>query len=54
MLAKALLTPLYLPVLQFVALLTAPATALYAVGGLLASPLVVPALILKNLAVLVS
>lgn len=34
------------------ALLTTPATALYAIGGLLASPIVIPALILKNLAVL--
>ena len=53
MLAKAILGPLYLPVLQLVALATAPATALYAIGGLLASPVIIPALILKNLAVLV-
>jgi hypothetical protein len=38
-------------VLQLVTLLTTPMMALYAVAGLLASPLVVPALILKNLAV---
>lgn len=43
----------YLPVLQFVALLTAPVTALYAVGGLVASPVIIPAIILKNLVVLV-
>lgn len=43
----------YLPVLQFVTLLTTPATALYAIGGLLASPLVIPAIIIKNLVVLV-
>jgi hypothetical protein len=45
--------PRYLPVLQLVTLATLPATALYAIGGLLASPLVIPALILKNLATLV-
>lgn len=39
--------------LQFVALLTAPVTALYAVAGLLASPVLIPAIILKNLVVLV-
>jgi hypothetical protein len=44
----ALFAPLGLPILQFVALLTTPATALYAIGGLLASPIVVPLLILKN------
>lgn len=43
----------YLPVLQLVTLLTTPATALYAIGGLLASPLVVPAIIIKNLVALV-
>lgn len=43
----------YLPVLQFVTLLTTPATALYAIGGLLASPLIVPAIIIKNLVALV-
>lgn len=42
----------YLPVLQLVTLATLPAAGLYAIGGLLASPLVIPALILKNLAVL--
>jgi hypothetical protein len=44
----ALFAPLGLPILQFVALLTTPATALYAIGGLLASPIVVPLLIIKN------
>lgn len=39
--------------LQLVALLTAPVTAIYALGGLLASPVIIPAIILKNLAVLV-
>ncbi|WIA13188.1 hypothetical protein OEZ86_006474 [Tetradesmus obliquus] len=52
MLAKAILGPFYLPVLQLVTLATLPAAGLYAIGGLLASPLVIPALILKNLAVL--
>ncbi len=40
--------------LQLVTLVMTPATALYAIGGLLASPLVIPALIIKNLLVLVS
>jgi hypothetical protein len=40
-------------VLQLVTLLTTPATALYAIGGLLASPLIIPTLIIKNLAALV-
>ncbi|KAF6253880.1 hypothetical protein COO60DRAFT_1462988 [Scenedesmus sp. NREL 46B-D3] len=52
MLAKAILGPLYLPVLQLTTLATLPATGLYAILGLLASPLVIPALILKNLAAL--
>jgi hypothetical protein len=43
----------YLPVLQLVTLLMTPATAIYAVGGLLASPVLVPAIIIKNLVVLV-
>lgn len=41
----------YLPVLQLVTLATVPATALYAVGGLLASPVIIPALIIKNIAI---
>lgn len=43
----------YLPVLQLVTLVMTPATALYAIGCLLASPVVIPALIIKNLVVLV-
>lgn len=43
----------YLPVLQLVTLLMTPATAIYAIGGLLASPVVIPAIIIKNLVVLV-
>lgn len=39
---------MYLPVLQLVTLATLPATALYAIGGLLASPLVIPGLIFIN------
>ncbi len=35
--------------LQLVTLATTPATAIYAIGGLLASPVLVPALILLNL-----
>jgi hypothetical protein len=46
---KQIFAPLYLPVLQLVTLATTPATALYAVGGLLASPVVIPALIIKNI-----
>jgi hypothetical protein len=40
-------------VLQLVTLLMTPATAIYAIGGLLASPVVIPAIIIKNLVVLV-
>eukprot|EP00775_Hariotina_reticulata_P011859 gene11859-12003_t len=40
--------PLYLPVLQLVTLATTPATALYAIGGLLASPVIIPILIFIN------
>lgn len=39
--------------LQFVSLLTAPVMAVYALGGLLASPVIIPAIILKNLVMLV-
>eukprot|EP00879_Flechtneria_rotunda_P008588 GHRR01008999.1.p1 GENE.GHRR01008999.1~~GHRR01008999.1.p1 ORF type:complete len:141 (+),score=33.23 GHRR01008999.1:406-828(+) len=51
MLAR-IFAPLYLPVLQLVTLATVPATALYAVAGLLASPVIIPALVIKNIAIL--
>jgi len=40
--------PLYLPVLHLVTLATVPATALYAVMGLLSSPIVIPLIILAK------
>lgn len=48
-----LLAPLILPVLHIVTLLTLPATALYAVAGLLSTPLMIPILIIKNIVSLV-
>ncbi len=39
----------YLPVLQLVTLATTPATALYAIAGLLSSPVIIPLLIIKNI-----
>lgn len=47
MVFAAVLAPLYLPVLHLVTLATVPATFLYAGLGLLASPVLVPLLMIK-------
>jgi len=44
--------PIFLPILQLVTLLTLPATAVYAVIGLLATPIFVPLLIIKRAIIL--
>lgn len=49
---NSLLYPLFLPILHFVTIITLPATALYALAGILSSPLMIPLLIGKNVVTL--